>query len=180
MTISRARSGGYRATMPSAASRSRLDLPDSMSPSTRKCGSAEKSRLTGDSVVSSMPNGTAAGARSAVGSPAAGNTSGSMRTSGARRPGQATSTVSTSFRTASGSPSTEGCPSIRGSAVWKCRPSRVSPRPGERSGTFIARARPISDSYGSPSRSSNLVPSRSLMPGRNSDHLFVAAITWMP
>ena len=60
---SRGRSDGPRpactsATSESAMTRSRFDLPHSLSPNTTKCGSVSKSSSTGARVSSSMPIGT--------------------------------------------------------------------------------------------------------------------------
>ena len=105
-----------------------------------------KSSSTGDRVLSSTANGIFLPVCPAPGSDLAGNAPGSSRTRGAGSADQATATVSTSFCTASGSPSAVIWVSMRGSAVRKCMPSLVRPRPGEDSGTFIAILRSISDS----------------------------------
>ncbi len=114
-------SPGYRCVSCLISSRSRFDLPDSLSPKTRKNGSWSKSRNTGSSVFSSSPNATPrSGKRSPAGSSASGSCRGSSRTLGAPGAVQCRVTSEASAAVASARSESEVRPSMRGTAAMKC------------------------------------------------------------
>ena len=69
---------------------------------------------------------------------------------------------------------------MRGSALRKCSLVETRPRPGRFCGTSAAILRSISESRGSPSRSSSRVPNRSRIAARKSAHRLVAATMCTP
>ena len=78
------------------------------------------------------------------------------------------------------SPSAVAMPSHRGNAIADCLPLAVRPRPGGRSDRSRARLRSISDSAGSPSRSSIRVAIWSLTAGRSSAQRDAVTTTCTP
>lgn len=69
---------------------------------------------------------------------------------------------------------------MRGTAAMKCCFCGVWPRPGTPVGTFAATLRSISESMGSPSRSSRRFIRWSLRFARTSMARDAVRITWMP
>ena len=127
--------------------------------STTRCGSAAKSSSTRASRSSSTPSGMPRRAGPAGGARRA-RPAGSSRTGASPGRGQAAATRRDQCGRV-------GIGGAAGAASTNGAPSGASPWPG-RAGTAAALRRSISDSAGSPSRSSSRPPSRSLSAGRSS------------
>ena len=152
-------------------------MPDCPSPKTSRCGSVSGSSATGASSFSLMPSSSRSGSPVAARRPRGHRTVVELDPLGQQpqlrpgrpRPGRrdALDQVARPRRPGCSAP---GSPSMRGSAARKCSLPGTRPRPGRPVGTSAATLRSISESIGSPSRSSSRVPNRSRIAARKSAH----------